>query len=184
MCLYRGIGEGTCAVQSIYWTKRSFPAENKESAQNRTSYVLRRMFETGRLSSQEYDVLRDSELPFKRGEFRFKPSTTLDAVESRLARPPFPELFEHLGIEDPLNSGLQIITTLDADAQRWAQYGLRHHLSEVGSYLEKLSPKDLIEIGARPPVGVSSRDDSGRQPLPRQCGEGRGKGNHGWPMLI
>ena len=124
----------------------------KESAQNRTSYVLRRMFETGRLSSQEYDVLRDSELPFKRGEFRFKPSTTLDAVESRLARPPFPELFEHLGIEDPLNSGLQIITTLDADAQRWAQYGLRHHLSEVGSYLEKLSPKDLIETGARPPV--------------------------------
>ena len=101
---------------------------------------------------EQFEALRTTALPFKRGEFRFKPSTTLDAVEARLARPPFPELFAHLGIEDPLNSGLQIITTLDADAQRWSQYGLRHHLSEIGSYLESLSLKDIVETGARPPV--------------------------------
>ena len=119
----------------------------KTSAQGRTGYVLRRMLDTGRLEEAKFTRISQTELPFKRGEFRFKPSTTLDAVEARLARPPFPELFEHLGIEDPLNSGLQIVTTLDANAQRWSQYGLRHHLSEIGSYLEKLSFTDLIEVG-------------------------------------
>ena len=73
----------------------------KTSAQGRTGYVLRRMLDTGRLEEAKFTRISQTELPFKRGEFRFKPSTTLDAVEARLARPPFPELFEHLGIEDP-----------------------------------------------------------------------------------
>ena len=123
-----------------------------DAAARRTAYVLKRMVDTETLELAQYNALVAAELPFKRGEFRFKPSTTLDAVEARLARAPFPELFEHLGIEDPLNSGLQIITTLDADAQRWSQYGLRHHLSDIGSYLERLSLKDVVERGARPPV--------------------------------
>ena len=77
-------------------------AKAKASAKGRTGYVLRRMLDTERLNEESYTQIANTELPFKRGEFRFKPSTTLDAVEARLARPPFPELFEHLGIEDPL----------------------------------------------------------------------------------
>ena len=50
------------------------------------------MLDTERLNEESYTQIANTELPFKQGEFRFKPSTTLDAVEARLARPPFPEL--------------------------------------------------------------------------------------------
>ena len=150
-----------------------------KSAANRTHYVLRRMSETGAIGLSLYDTLRDEPLNFKRGEFRFKPSTTLDAVEARLSRPPFPELFEHLGIEDPLNSGLQIITTLDKNAQRWAQYGLRHHLSNIGSFLEKAKVGDLIDKGGRPPVEAPAealnRGDLYRGNIVRHEGKGKNR---------
>ena len=105
-------------------------------AQVRTAYVLGRMVETGALSQQRYDELADRPLPFERGTFRYERSVLLDAVETALGQAPFPEVFEKAGIDNPSTAGLQIVTTIDERAQRAAVYGLWHHLSELGPYMD------------------------------------------------
>jgi len=88
---------------------------------------------------------------FKRGTFRYDSSAVLDEVARRLAEPPFDEVLEAAGIDDPATAGLQVVTTLDEEAQRAAIYGLWHHLTEVGIWMEKLQASDLILEGAKPP---------------------------------
>ena len=107
-----------------------------EAAQVRTAYVLGRMVETGAISQQRYQAVVDQPIPFERGTFRYERSVLLDAVETALARHPFPEVFAKAGIDNPSTAGLQIVTTLDRDAQRAAVYGLWHHLSELGPYMD------------------------------------------------
>ena len=75
-------------------------------------------------------------LSFKRGAFRYASSAVLDEVARRLAEPPFDEVLQAAGIEDPATAGLQVITTLDPVVQRAATYGLWHHLTDVGVMLE------------------------------------------------
>ena len=107
-----------------------------ESATVRTRYVLDRMLEIGKLDAASHAELVEREIPFKRGTFRYDTSILIDEVAHRLERAPFPELFEELGIDNPSTAGIQVITTLDVDAQREATYGLWHHLTEVGPLLE------------------------------------------------
>ncbi|MEZ4234868.1 MAG: transglycosylase domain-containing protein [Myxococcota bacterium] len=143
-----------------------------QRAHDRTRYVLGRMLEEpvehlagpvpdGTPGSQEaYDKrlaeaqkvreeakrLLDEgfELPFRRGAFRYASSSILDEVARRLAEPPFDEVLGGVGIDDPTNAGLVVVTTLDADAQREATYSLWHHLTEVGTWMEALKPKDFV----------------------------------------
>ena len=49
---------------------------------------------------------------------------------------PFSSLLQEYNIDNPATAGLKIVTTIDQDIQRHAQYGLVHHLTEVGSVLE------------------------------------------------
>ncbi len=111
-------------------------AAARAKALARTNYVLGRMVEEGSLSRADFEALRTQPVPFRRGTFRYDSSVLIDEVQRRLAMEPFPQLFEEAGIENPSTAGIQIITTLDAGAQRAATYGLWHHLSEVGTLLE------------------------------------------------
>ncbi|HMV67230.1 MAG TPA: transglycosylase domain-containing protein [Myxococcota bacterium] len=90
-------------------------------------------------------------LDFKKGTFRFDSSAVLDEVARRLAEPPFVEVLRAAGIDDPARAGLRVITTLDADAQRAAVYGLWHHLTEVGVMLEGRTAADFVRADERPP---------------------------------
>ncbi len=98
-------------------------------------------------------------LEFHRGTFRYDASAVLDEVARRLAEPPFDEVLEAAGVDDPATAGLQVVTTLDATAQRAATYGLWHHLTLIGMQMEKLGPKDLVRDGRGP------RYDSQRIPV-------------------
>ncbi len=91
------------------------------------------------------------ELPFKRGSFRFESSAVIDEIARRLEEPPFDEILADAGIEDAESAGLHIITTLDPDAQREAQYALWHHLTEVGAWMEALTAEDFVLEGRRGP---------------------------------
>jgi membrane peptidoglycan carboxypeptidase len=99
---------------------------------------------------------------FKRGTFRYDSSAVLDEVARRLAEPPFDAVLDAAGIDEPATAGLQVVTTLDQDAQRAAIYGLWHHLTEVGIWLEKLEAEDLRIEGAKPP-----RFDPDYPPVPK-----------------
>lgn len=91
------------------------------------------------------------ELPFKRGRFRYDSDAVLDEVRRRLAQPPFDEVLKAAGVEDPTSAGLVVVTTLDADVQREATYGLWHHLTEAGSWLEQRTAADFIRADSPGP---------------------------------
>ncbi len=117
----------------------------------RTTYVLDRMLEVGSLDQATHDALVKEEIPWKKGEFRYDSSAMLDAVAARLEEAPFPELFQSLGIDNPSTAGISIVTTIDATAQREATWALRHHLTEVGMFLEKTSLSGLVLPASRAP---------------------------------
>ncbi|MFH1466792.1 MAG: transglycosylase domain-containing protein [Pseudomonadota bacterium] len=108
----------------------------RDAARIRTTYVLGRMAETGAIPQERYLALKDQPIPFQRGTFRYDRSVVLDAVEQALAEAPFPEVFAAAGIDNPSAAGLQIVTTLDEGAQTAATWGLWHHLTELGPYLD------------------------------------------------
>lgn len=102
----------------------------------RTRYVLDRMLATGAIDAATHAELVARELPFQRGVFRYDTHVLLDEVEARLQQEPFPALFASLGIDNPSTSGIQIVTTVDADLQRAATHALWSHLAEVGPMLD------------------------------------------------
>ncbi|MEN0061036.1 MAG: hypothetical protein AAGA48_02745, partial [Myxococcota bacterium] len=85
------------------------------------------------------------------GSFRFERSSVIDEIAERLTEPPLDKILEKAGIEDAESAGLHIITTLDPDAQREAQYALWHHLTEVGAWMEALKAEDFVLKGHRGP---------------------------------
>lgn len=103
------------------------------------------------------------ELPFRRGRFRYDSNAVLDEVRRRLSAEPFAEVLDAAGIEDPDKAGLVVVTTLDPDAQREAIYGLWHHLTEVGSWMEGLTAADFIRSDSSGP-----RHDPFHTPRPHE----------------
>ena len=113
-------------------------------------FVEARMLEAGRIRAEAQRLLDEGfELPFKKGTFRYDASAVLDEVGRRLQEPPFDEVLEKAGIDDPATAGLKVITTLDPDAQRGAIYGLWHHLTEVGTWMEGLDAERFKVQGSR-----------------------------------
>jgi len=129
-------------------------------AHARTVYVLDRMLAEGHLSAADHQALAAQEIPFKRGSFQYQSSSIVDEVEARLAQDPFPRVFHELGIDNPSTAGISIVTTLDADAQRSATYGLWHHLTEVGPLLEKQTATALLM-----PASSAPAPDAGSHPV-------------------
>lgn len=116
---------------------------NLERAHARVQYVLDRMHAEGHISTSLYNSVKDQEIPFQRGMFQFSSNTIVDEVRERLQKPPLSDVLEEFNIDNPSTAGLRIVTTIDQDIHRHAQYGLVHHLTEVGSILEGVSPEDL-----------------------------------------
>ncbi len=126
-------------------------AAARERARARTGYVLDRMLAHGHLSAAEHAALVAQEIPFKRGTFRYDSSVLIDEVAARLEQPPFSEVFAALGIDNPSTAGIQVVTTIDADAQREATYATWHHLSEVGAILDGITAAALrLDASAAP----------------------------------
>lgn len=126
-------------------------AEARRKAEDRTSYVLRRMEEDGYLRPEERDAVEAVPLEFRRGTFQYARSVLLDEIQRRLEEPTFVELFERLEIENPSTAGIQIITTVDAGAQREATWALWHHLTELAPALER-TPATALRLPDDTPV--------------------------------
>ena len=109
-------------------------------ATHRTHYVLDRMVANGYLDAEEAAKLKQEKLEFHEGSFQFDRNVILDHVFNVLHEPNFVELFRRYGIDDASTAGLQVVTTIDRATQRAALYGLRHHLTTLGTILEGLSP--------------------------------------------
>jgi len=106
------------------------------AGEERVEYVLGRMLDDGWIDKATHDEAVAREIPFERGRFRFERSVVLDYVEQELNSDEFQAMLEAHGVHDPGRAGLRVVTTLDADLQRRSLYSLRHHLSDVGLWLE------------------------------------------------
>ncbi len=140
-------------------TVEEYRALNIERAQKRVAYVLGRMLIEGHISQELHDTMVEQPLPFKRGVFQYSPNATVDEIKKRLLEEPFSSLLQEYHIDNPATAGLKIVTTIDQDIQRHAQYGLVHHLTEVGSVLEGVERSDLIHDGRR--IILEKRRDRG-----------------------
>ena len=147
------------------WTGRSEEDRQsaREMARQRTAYVLGRMAETGAIDQDRFLELAERPVPFKRGHFRYERSILLDEVERRLSQAPFPEVFARAGIDNPSTAGLQIVTTLDRDAQTAATYGLWHHLSWLGTYMDGAGLDAFLLPAEEAPRAILAE-----RPLPRE----------------
>ena len=147
-------------------------AQARERARHRTHYVLDRMRADGILTSTVHAELVEADIPFKKGRFQYDSNVVIDEVEARLTAAPFPALFESLGIDNPSTAGITIVTTLSAEAQAGATYGLWHHLTEVGGALDAVTIEDF-SMDADTKVGF----DPSRRVGPRTFHAARGKGS-------
>ena len=114
------------------------------AGRERADYVLRRMLEDGRIDQEAHDRAVARPIPYQRGRFRFERSVVLDAVEQELDSAEFRRALAAHGVVDAGSAGLRIVTTLDPEMQRGALYSLRHHLSDVGLWLEAPGVDGLV----------------------------------------
>lgn len=124
----------------------------RERARIRTGYVLDRMLALGAIDEAAWNTLKGADVPFRRGRFRYERSVVLDEVERELGRAEIRAALAAAGVDDPGRAGISIITTIDQEIQDAALYGLRHHLTEVGTLLDgpALDALFLAEADARP----------------------------------
>ena len=167
-----GLVKGPTNYDPFFSNDPDKKARATERAHDRTRYVLRRIVEedasklaggplpSGSAGEPTVAALKARAerllasgfvLPFRQGVFRYDSNIVLDEIAARLAQPPFAEALTRANIADPASAGLQVITTLDADTQREAQYGLWHHLTEVGTMLEARGAKDFVLADTKAP---------------------------------
>ena len=108
----------------------------KTRIKNRVHYVLKRMYKNDYISEKEYKQLLKERLVFKQGKYKHRPSVTLDVVTNILNSPSFEMVWYEEGIENISTAGLKIITSIDYDMERTAQFALRKQLSYLDTQLD------------------------------------------------
>ncbi|MEM6927438.1 MAG: transglycosylase domain-containing protein, partial [Myxococcota bacterium] len=142
-----------------------------ERAVERTRYVLERIVdeEPGNLVPTSGERLDEAtvtalkaearelldgtvKLPFVRGRFRFDRTVVVDEIDTALDGPYFREVLQRAGIDDPDRAGLTVVTSVDLYTQHEAVYALRHHLTELGLWLEESDARRLLDSPDAPPA--------------------------------
>lgn len=111
------------------------------NAFDRKNYVLRRMYEQGWLSEQEFKEAFDRPVPFNRGSFRSSEVALVSLIRNQVGQK---EVMENLGIdttEELNNAGLKIYSTIDCQLQERTQLGMRRNLSRLETILGGFQPE-------------------------------------------
>lgn len=115
-------------------------ALKEKRSQERVEYVLSRMLELGYITKEEYQENIGKPVPFKKGAFRFQLSNQFVLVEKELEKKPFAQILQTYAKDGLYQSGLKIVTTLNADIQRRAEYELQRQLIELSFKFEGFHP--------------------------------------------
>lgn len=136
---------GSVKGPSKYDPYLKYTSERREiavrNAFDRKNYVLRRMYEQGWLTEDEFKVAFERPVPFNRGSFRSNEVALVSLIRNQVGQK---EVMENLGIDtiDALNNaGLKIYTTIDCQLQEKAQLGLRRNLSRLETILAGFQPE-------------------------------------------
>ena len=124
----------------IKYTKEA-RQQSRLFAFERKNYVLGRMYQQGLISTAEYELALQEQIPYKRGKFRSSKVALVETIKKELDRR---ELLDKLNISDisQLNrAGFKVVTTLDRDFQDRAQIAMRRNLSRLETILQGFQPE-------------------------------------------
>ena len=107
----------------------------KERVKERTSYVLGKMVKAKKISEQEYNTAKATEVVFKQGKMSFTQNTIMDLVKEGVGTSFIAETLEANGISNISTSGARVITSLDPRLQEKTVYALRRQLSWLDTML-------------------------------------------------
>jgi penicillin-binding protein 1A len=114
-----------------------------ERGRGRTAYVLGQMRRHGKITEAQYRKALANPPQFKRGDFRFSLTTNMMKVKRLLDEPAMQAVLARYGVEDYTAAGLQIVTTLDPEIQRAAEYAVYLNLSRLDMLLRGYqAPRD------------------------------------------
>lgn len=111
-----------------------------QRGRDRTAYVLKQMHRHGKITDAQYKKALANPPRFKRGDFRFSLSTNMMKVKRLLDEPEMQAVLARYGVEDYTAAGLQIVTTLDPEIQRAAEYAVYLNLSRLDMVLRGYQP--------------------------------------------
>ncbi len=123
--------------------------EAHEAAQKRKNWVLKRMLQNNTILEEEYLEAVDKEIPFNFSSFQYKSVSILDFVRTQLNRQEILDALGYDNVSQITNSGLRVITTLDAHLQKQAQFHVKRNLSRVEHTLkgfQKGTEEDFKEL--------------------------------------
>jgi membrane peptidoglycan carboxypeptidase len=107
-----------------------------KNAYHRKNYVIRRMYEQGWITEEQFKEAWEMPVKFNRGKFRSEEVTLVHLIRQQLEKP---EILEALGIDDPrqiATAGLKIFSTIDGDMQSAGQLAVRRNLSRLETILK------------------------------------------------
>jgi len=103
---------------------RYSPYVNPTYAKRRQLYVLRRMFETGKITEQEYEAAKKEDIKMRlRSSTAMKGGHFTDWVRQ--------QVMQKVGEEEFLTEGFQVVTTLDWSLQEKAEAAVNRHVKEL-----------------------------------------------------
>jgi len=118
----------------------------RRRAFHRKNYVLKRMFEEGWIGKDEFQTAYQQQVPFQRGKFRSADVHLINIIRQKLNRPKILSSLKLNHIGDLETAGLKIVTTLDAELQKSAQYAMRRNLSKIETSLSGFKAEDPEEF--------------------------------------
>ncbi len=136
---------GSVKGPSAYDPFIKFTKEKRERAIRRAfvrkNYVLKRMYEQGWITQEEFNESYEKPVKFVRGRFRTTEVALIQLIRNQVKRK---EILEELNMESvhQLNqAGLKVFTTIDPDLQERAQLAMRRNLSRLDTILKGFRPE-------------------------------------------
>ncbi len=103
---------------------RYSPYVNPTFAKRRQLYVLRRMYETGKITEEEYEAAKKEDIKMRlRSSTAMKGGHFTDWVRQ--------QVMQKVGEEEFLTEGFQVVTTLDWSLQEKAEAAVNRHVKEL-----------------------------------------------------
>ena len=134
------------------FTKRS-EAEKRETRQvsrQRKDHVLGNMLAMNFISSQEHDLAKEKEVPFKQGKMGYRLNVILDYIREQLESDYFKGILQEQGVDNIATSGIRVYTSVNKEMQEGALRSIRKHLPlldvKLSGYRDEFSTKRYEEF--------------------------------------
>ncbi len=138
------------------FTKRS-EAEKRETRQvsrQRKDHVLGNMLAMNFISSQEHDLAKEKEVPFKQGKMGYRLNVILDYIREQLESDYFKGILQEQGVDNIATSGIRVYTSVNKEMQEGALRSIRKHLPlldvKLSGYRDELLHETIRRVCGRP----------------------------------